>query len=155
MVVEDVLVVVEDVAGAAEVVVVEDVVLGDSDVPGSSDGTEEATEVVVVEDVALVLLDELAPLVVVGVAAVTAGSDASSSPNTDGEPCSSATLSAAAAVVVAASGCMVVTVTPPAPAAIVAGLLSLLDEQATASRAIIKNAAVDAGFEVEIANLLL
>ena len=137
------------VAGAAEVVVVEDDVLGDSDVPGSSDGADEAAEV------ELVLLDVLALAIVVGDAAVTAGSDASSAPSTDDKPCAPATLSAAAAVVVAFSDCVVVTVTPPAPAAIVAGLLSLPDEQATASRAIIKNAAVDAGFEVEIANLLL
>ena len=137
------------VAGAAEVVVVEDVVLGDSDASGASDGTEEAAEV------ELVLLDALAPLVVVGDAAVTAGSDGSSAPSTDAEPCSSATSPAAAAVVVAFSDCVVVTVTPPAPAAIVAGLLSLPDEQATANRAIIKNAAVDAGFEGVIANLLL
>ena len=147
MVVVDVAVVVV-VAGAAEVVVVEDVVFGDSDASGSSDGAEESTEVELVLPVALVLI------VVLGVAAVTAGSDASSAPSTDGETCSSATLSVAS-VVIAFSDCVVVTVTPPAPAAIVAGLLSLPDEQATANRAIIKNAAVDAGFESVIANLLL
>ena len=141
------------VAGTDEVVVVEDVALGGSEVPDSSDGTEEA--VVVDAEVELVLLVALVPLVVLGGATVTAGSDASSAPSTDGEPCASATSPAASEAVVAFSDCVVVTVTPPAPAAIVAGLLSLPDEQATANRAIIKNAAVDAGFEGVIANLLL
>ena len=123
MVVDEVVV----LAGIAEVVVVEDVVLGDSDASGSSDGTEEAAEV------ELVLLDALVPLVVLGVAAVTAGPDASSAPSTDGEPCAPATSSAASDAVVAFSDCVVVTVTPPAP--VVAGLLSLLSvEQAAASR---------------------
>ena len=96
------VVVVEDVvvAGAAEVVVVVVDVLGDSEVPDSSDGAEKAVEVVVVVDVALVLLDALVSLVVVGIVAMTAGSDASPAPSTDGEPC-------------APADCMVVTVTPP------------------------------------------
>ena len=149
VVVDEVVVVV--VAGAAEVVVVEDEMLGGSEVPDSSDGTEE--DVVVDAEVELVLLVTLVPLIVLGGATVTAGSDASSAPSTDGEPCAPATLSATTEVVVAFSDCVVVTVTPPA--AIVAGLLSLPDEQATANRAIIKNAAVDAGFEGVIANLLL
>ena len=141
MVVDEVVV----VAGTDEVVVVEDVALGGSDASGSSDGAE----------VELVLLVALVPLIVLGGATVTAGSDASSAPSTDGEPCASATSPAASEAVVAFSDCVVVTVTPPAPAAIVEGLLSLPDEQATANRAIIKNAAVDAGFEGVIANLLL
>ena len=154
-VVVDEVVVVEDVA--TEVVVVEDVVLGGSEGSGSSDGAEEAAEAAVDAEVELALLAALVLVVVIVAAAVTAGSDASSAPNTDGEPCAPATLSAASVVDVAASDCVIVAVTPPAPAAVVAGLLSLPDEQATANRATLKNTAVlnGAGFEVVIANLLL
>ena len=128
MVIEDVLVVVEDVAGAAEVVVVEDVVLGDSDASGSSDGTEKAAEVELVLLVALVLV-----VVLVG-ATVTAGSDASSAPSTDGEPRAPTALSAATEVVVAFSGCMVAAV--PATVAVVGAelLVLLFDEQLDASK---------------------
>ena len=127
MVVDEVVV----VAGTAEVVVVEDVVLGDSEVPDSSDGTEEVE--VVDAEVELVLPVALVLIVVLGVAAVTPGSYASSAPSTDGEPCSSATLSVAA-VVVAASGCMVVAV--PATVAVVGAelLVLLFDEQLDASK---------------------
>ena len=126
MVVVEVVVVVV-VASAAEVVVVEDVVLGDSDVSGSSAGAEEAVEVVVVADVVLVLDVEA-----VG-ATVISGSDVSSAPGSGGKLCASAAASAASVFVVAVSGCVITAVT--APAAVVAGLLSLPPgEQAAASK---------------------
>ena len=131
VVVVDEVVVVEDVA--FEVVVVEDVVLGGSEGSGSSDGAEEAAEAAVDAEVELALLAALVLVVVIVAAAVTAGSDASSAPSTDCEPCAPATLSAASVVDVAASDCVIVAVTPPA--AVVAELLSLPDEQATASKA--------------------
>ena len=113
------------VAGTAVAVVfvVEDVVA--SGVSGSSLGTEEAADVVVV-DVAVVL-----DATTVG-AAVTAGSEVSSAPGTGGKPCASSAASGVSATV-AVSGCAMAAV--PATAAVGAEPLSLLVEQADASKA--------------------